>query len=210
MTEPRDRVAPRPVLRSELLHDGMIWDVVRDTVDLGEAGTVRREYVRHSGAVAVIALDDGDRVLLLQQYRHPVRSELWEPPAGLLDVAGEDPWTAARRELAEETDLTADRWWVLADYLTTPGGNDERIRVYLVRGLRPVPEDERHDREAEERDMVARWFPLDEVVEAVLAGQVRNPSTVVGVLAAAAAKARGWSGLRPADAALPGAISPEG
>ncbi|WP_250446151.1 NUDIX hydrolase [Actinotalea sp. C106] len=203
MTEPQDRLAPRPVLRSELLHDGMIWDVVRDTVDLGDSGTVRREYVRHSGAVAVIALDDEDRVLLLQQYRHPVRSELWEPPAGLLDVAGEDPWTAARRELAEETDLTADRWWVLADYLTTPGGNDEHIRVYLVRGLRSVPEGERHDREAEERDMVARWFPLDEVVEAVLAGRVRNPSTVVGVLAATAARARGWSGLRPADAALP-------
>ncbi|MBC7290065.1 MAG: NUDIX hydrolase [Actinotalea sp.] len=178
----------------------MVWDVVRDTVDLGEPGTVRREYLRHPGAVSVIALDDQDRVLLLRQYRHPVRQELWEPPAGLLDVPGEPLQVAAARELAEEADLVAGRWWTLADYCSSPGGSDEALRVFLARDLTPVPEHARHTREAEEHGMPARWVPLDEAVGAVLAGRLHNPSAVIGVLAAAAARARGWADLRPADA----------
>lgn len=187
----------REVLDSQVVHDGLIWDVVRDTVDLGEAGSVRREYVRHPGAVAVIALDDDDRVLLLRQYRHPVRHELWEPPAGLLDVPGEDLQAAAARELAEEADLVAGSWWVLVDYLSTPGGSDEGLRVFLARDLSPVPEHARFTREGEELGMVLRWVPLDEAVAAVQEGRVRNPSTVAGVLAAAVSRAQGWSGLRP-------------
>ena len=191
-----DAPAERALLGTELVHDGMIWDVVRDTVDLGGSGTVRREYVRHPGAVAVIALDDEDRVLLLRQYRHPVRQELWEPPAGLLDVPGEDLQAAAARELAEEADLVARSWWVLADYFSSPGGSDEALRIFLARDLAPVADGARHVREAEERDIVPRWVPLDEAVEAVLSGAVRNPSTVVGVLAAQVSRSRGWAGLQ--------------
>lgn len=194
----RDEAAERPVLDSRVAHEGIIWDVVVDTVDLGDQPPVRREYVRHPGAVAVVALDDDDRVLLLRQYRHPVRAELWEPPAGLRDVAGEDLRATAERELAEEADLVAGRWWVLTDYLTSPGSSDEAIRVFVARDLAPVPEDRRHVREDEERDMEVRWVPLEEAVTAVLAGHVRNPSAVVGILAAAAARARGWRDLRPA------------
>lgn len=195
-----DVAAPREVTDSELLHDGMIWDVVRDTVDLGAAGTVRREYVRHPGAVSVIALDDDDRVLLLKQYRHPVGQELWEPPAGLLDVPGEPLRAAAARELAEEADLVAARWWTLVDYRSSPGGSDEALRVFLARDLSPVPEEDRHTREAEEHGMAVAWVPLSDAVAAVLEGRLHNPSTVIGVLAAAAARAQGWDGLRPADA----------
>lgn len=198
MAPPEDVRVDRTVLDSRVVHRGMIWDVVRETVELGEAGTVTREFVRHPGAVAVIALNDDDEVLLLHQYRHPVGAELWEPPAGLLDVPGEDPRAAAERELMEEADLVAESWWVLVDYLSTPGSSDERLRVYLARGLSDVPHAERHEREAEEAGMVARWFPLDDVVDAVLAGRLRNPSTVNGVLAAAVNRARGWTGLRPA------------
>ncbi len=199
MTSPplADVPVERPVVHAETVHDGMVWDVVRETVELGEAGTVRREFVRHPGAVAVIALDDDDRVLLLKQYRHPVRSELWEPPAGLLDVPGEDLRDAAARELAEEADLVAGSWWVLLDYLTSPGGSDEAIRVFLARDLRPVPDEERHVREDEESDMELRWVPLDDAVAAVRAGAIRNPSAVSGVLAAALARSDGWAGLRP-------------
>jgi 8-oxo-dGDP phosphatase len=197
---PVDLAAPREVVHSELLHRGMIWDLVRDTVDLGDAGTVRREYVRHPGAVSVIALDDDDRVLLLRQYRHPVGQELWEPPAGLLDVPGEALQAAAARELAEEADLVAGRWWTLVDYASSPGGSDEALRVFLARDLRAVPEEERHLREAEEHGMPVAWVPLDEAVHAVLQGRVHNPSAVIGVLAAAAARSRGWADLRPADA----------
>lgn len=188
----------RPVSESRVLHRGMVWDVVSETVDLGAAGTVTREFVRHPGAVSVIALDDDDRVLLLRQYRHPVRAELLEPPAGLLDVPGEPPLAAARRELAEEADLVAGAWWLLTEYLSSPGGSDEALHVFLARDLSPVPDDERHVREAEEADMTAVWVPLDDAVTAVLGGRLRSPSTVIGVLAAHAARSRGWTDLRPA------------
>jgi ADP-ribose pyrophosphatase len=223
-----DRPDVRPVVETEVLHDGMVFDLVAERVALdgdgdgsadgtspdgasseggasrgGAPRVVRREFVRHPGAVAVLVLDDEERVLLLSQYRHPVRRELWEAPAGLLDMTGEDARVAAARELAEEADLTAARWDVLVDYFTSPGGSDEAIRMFLARDLSPVPDDARHQREDEERDMVARWVPLDEAVTLVLSGALHNPSTVVGVLAAAAARASGWTTLRPADVPWP-------
>lgn len=198
-----DVAAPRPVVTAATVHEGRIFDLRADTVDLGDGGVVTREYVDHPGAVAVVVLDDHDRVLLLRQYRHPVGRELWEPPAGLLDVVGEDPRAAAARELAEEADLCAARWDVLVDYYTTPGGSNEALRVFLARDVSPVPEEARFVREAEELDMEARWVPLDEAVAAVLSGGLHNPSTVVGILAAAAARATRWESLRPSDAPWP-------
>jgi len=194
---PSDHVAARPLTDHTLIHAGKIWDIVSDVVDLGPT-QVLREYVDHPGAVAIIAVDEQDRVLLVSQYRHPVRSELWEPPAGLLDVAGEPPVVAAARELAEEADLRADTWHVLVDFYTTPGGSSERIEVFLARGLHEVPEGERHVRIHEEADMVPVWVPLDDAVDAVLAGRLHSPTAVVGVLAAARARERGWDELRPA------------
>jgi 8-oxo-dGTP pyrophosphatase MutT (NUDIX family) len=148
-------------------------------------------------------LDAEDRVLLLRQYRHPVRSYLWEPPAGLLDVEGEDPQVAAARELAEEADLVADEWHVLVDFYNSPGGSTEAFRCYLARGLHEVPESERHQREHEERDMARAWVDLSEARDLVLGGKLHNPTTVCGVLAAAAARDAGWAPLRPADAPWP-------
>lgn len=199
----RDVVASRPVVRRELVHHGRIWDVVADDVDLGGGTVVSREVVDHPGAVAVVALDDDGRVLLLRQYRHPVGRELWEVPAGLLDVAGEPADVAAARELGEEADLRAARWDVLVDYYTSPGGSSEALRVFLARDLSAVPDAERHVREDEERDIELRWVALDDAVDAVLGGAVHNPSAVVGVLAAHAARAAGWSTLRPADSPWP-------
>lgn len=204
MSEPlTDRLAPRRVTGSETAFHGMVWDVARDTVDLGDAVEVRREYVRHPGAVGILALDDAGRVLVLQQYRHPVRHDLWELPAGLLDVDGEPPVEAARRELAEEADLLAERWHVLVDWFNSPGGSDEAVRVFLARGLSDVPDAERYAREHEEASMEAAWLDLDGARDAVLAGRLHNPTTVVGVLAAAASRDRGWASLRPADASWP-------
>ncbi|WP_436231927.1 NUDIX domain-containing protein [Cellulomonas cellasea] len=193
-----DLRAPRPVTEHTQIHAGKVWDVVGDVVDLGSS-QVLREYVAHPGAVAVIALDEDDRVLLLSQYRHPVRTELWEPPAGLLDVAGEPLVDAAARELGEEADLRAGSWQVLVDYFSSPGGSDERIVIFLARDLSPVPDDERFAREDEEADMVPVWVPLDEAVEAVLGGRLHSPTAVLGILAASAARDRGWSTLRAAD-----------
>jgi len=199
----RDVVVDRTVQQQELIHRGMVWDVVRDTVDLGAGGVVRREYVRHPGAVCILALDEADRVLLLRQYRHPVRMALWELPAGLLDVDGEGPLVAAARELAEEADLQAGRWDVLIDWFNSPGGMNEALRCYLARDLSAVPEELLHTRTAEEIDMPLRWVPLDEARHAVLTGQVHNPGAVVGILAACAARYAGWTTLRPADAPWP-------
>jgi ADP-ribose pyrophosphatase len=191
-----DRAAQHPVVEHTLLHRGRVWNLVSDTVDLG-ASQVVREYVDHPGAVAVIALDDDDRVLLLSQYRHPARAELWEPPAGLLDVEGEPPAAAAVRELAEEADLRAASWWRLVEFFTSPGGSAERIVVFLARDLTPVPDDERFERVDEEAGMVPVWLPLDDAVAAVLTGRLHSPTAVSGVLAAAAARARGWDTLEP-------------
>lgn len=195
-----DEPAALPGGDPELIHEGYIMDLVAREVDLGAGGRVRREYLRHPGAVAVVALNDDGEVLLLRQYRVPVAAYLWEVPAGLLDAPGESLVAAAQRELAEEADLRATTWHTLADYATSPGGSDERIRVFLARGLSEVPEDQRHQREAEEFGMQQRWVGLDDAVDAVAEGRVHNPSTVIGVLAARTARSRGWAGLRPADA----------
>ena len=199
----RDEIGRRPVRTSEVVFSGRIWDVRRDVVDLGAAGEVTREYVDHPGAVAILALDDDDRVALVHQYRHPVGMTLWELPAGLLDVKDEAPVAAAARELAEETDLVAGRWDILIDWANSPGGMSEMLRCFLARDLSAVPDGDRHVREAEEHDMVLGWFPLDQVRDAILAGDLHNPSLVVGILAACAAREVGWSTLRPADAPWP-------
>nr|WP_240644107.1 NUDIX hydrolase [Antribacter gilvus] len=195
-----DTIAPRPSRRLAVPFQGRIVDVITDEVDLGTAGVVRREYVSHPGAVAVVALDDQDRVLLVRQYRHPVGAVLWELPAGLLDVDGEEPHVAAVRELVEEADVMGATWNVLADLLPTPGGSNEAIRVYLVRDLAPVPEDERHVREAEEAEMVVVPVPLEEAVQLALAGKLHNAAAVTGILAAAIGQASSWTTLRPVDA----------
>jgi 8-oxo-dGTP pyrophosphatase MutT (NUDIX family) len=198
-----DSFAPREVRERETVYKGLVWDIVRDTVDLGEGGVHQREYVEHTGAVGILALDDEDRVLLVEQYRHPVGMTLWELPAGLLDVEGEAPLHAAQRELAEEADLRAERWDVLIDWFNSPGGSTEALRLYLARGVSGVPEAERHQREAEELGMTPHWVPLDEARDAVLAGALHNPGAVVGILAASEARALGWRTLRPADAPWP-------
>lgn len=200
-----DEPVDLPLLASERVFDGRIWDVRRDTFELGGA-PLAREYVDHPGAVAVLALDDADRVFLIRQYRHPVRTRDWEIPAGLLDVAGEDPLLAAQRELAEEGDLVASEWSVLADFFTSPGGSDEAIRIFLARGI--TPSAEAFAREAEEAHMETRWVVLEECVDAVLARRVQNPSLAVGVLAAHASRAGGWQSLGASDAAWPGRSRP--
>jgi ADP-ribose pyrophosphatase len=205
-----DRRHGLPVVSSEVAMHGLVWDVVRDRVDLGDAGQVVREYVRHPGAVAVAALDDEGRICLVQQYRHPVRTFEWEIPAGLLDVDGEAPHVAAARELHEEADLTARRWHVLADYVASPGGLDEALRIYLARDLEPVPEHERHERDGEELGMPVRWVRLEEVRDAVLAGRVHNATVVIAALAAMAARDADWATLRPVDADWPGRPAPRG
>lgn len=202
----RDRRDPRPVIRREIPYRGMVWSVQRDTFDLGEGGVVQREYLEHPGAVIAIPyreVQGRPQILLINQYRHPVGTFEWELPAGLLDVAGEPAQAAAARELAEEVDFVARRWDTLVDFYASPGGMNEALRVFLARDLSAVPAEQRHAREAEERDMPTRWVDLEDAVEAVLGGRVNNAGAVVGVLALSAARERDWATLRPADAPWP-------
>jgi 8-oxo-dGDP phosphatase len=199
----QDVPADYDVSASELVYrSGHVIDVHRDTVVMPAGGTATRDVVWHPGAVGIIALDDDGRVLLLHQYRHPVRQLLWEPPAGLLDEPGEDPLETAKRELFEEAHLRADRWDVLLDVFTSPGMSSEAVRIYLARSTTPA-DGPRHAGEHEEADMPVEWVPLDEAVRLVAGGALHNPLTAMGVLATAAARDQGWSTLRRADAPWP-------
>jgi ADP-ribose pyrophosphatase len=172
---------PAEVVASARVYEGRVWDIRRDRFRFG-GDEIERDYVDHTGAVAVLARDADGRVLLINQYRHPIRSRDWELPAGLLDVVGEDPLAAAQRELAEEADLVAEQWSELLMFATSPGGSDETIRVYEARGLSVAPE--AFARTEEEAELVLRWVPLAEVVEAALAGRIHNSILLVAVLAA--------------------------
>jgi len=194
-----DVVAPRPVLARHERFEGRVWDLVSDEVDLGHA-RVTRDFVQHTGAVVIVALNENAEIYLLRQYRHPVGVECWEPPAGLLDIFDEPPVEAAKRELYEEADLTAARWHVLVDFFPSGGGSSEAVRVFLARELAAVPEAERHVRTDEERDMVGAWVPLDEILTAIAAGRLHASSLVVGAMAVDLARRVNWSTLRPADA----------
>lgn len=188
-----------PIVERHPAFRGRIWSVVRDRVKIGDHESIR-DVQEHPGAVAVIALDDEDNVLLIRQYRHPVAMYLFEPPAGLLDVDGEPPWQTARRELAEEGGIHAEQWDVLVDVFNSPGGSSEAIRVYLARDLTALPTGRSHTGEAEEAHLPQVWLPLEDVVTLILDGSIGSPPAVAGVLALAALRARGMQGLRPVDA----------
>ncbi|MFC4110612.1 NUDIX domain-containing protein [Micromonospora zhanjiangensis] len=182
---------------------GPLFSVFTDEVTMPGGSVAERDYVRHVGAVGVVALDDAGQVVLVRQYRHPLGRAIWELPAGLIDKAGEELPDAARRELAEEVDLLAGRLDLLVDMHTSPGYSDERIRIFLARELSDVPPDRRHERSGEEATMQVHRFDLDDAVAMVLAGEITNAACVAGLLAAARARDTNWTPLRPPTAPLP-------
>ena len=195
MTEPHEY----RVLASETVFEGHVFSLHRDTVAMPGGGDSVRDVVRHPGAVAVVALDDADRVLLLRQYRHPVGRYLWELPAGLRDADGEPPLETAKRELAEEAQLAAGRWSLLTTHFSSPGFCDEMVLVYLAEELTDVDRPEGFVVEHEELDMTLERVPLADAVQRVFDGDIRNSSAVAGILAAAQVRA-GQPRLRPVDA----------
>lgn len=170
------------VTSSRTLHVGAIVALRRDEVTMPGGRVAAREVVEHPGAVAILALDERHRVVLIEQYRHAVARRLWELPAGLLDRPGEDPAETARRELVEEVGLAAADWSVLVDVVTSPGFADESVRVFLARGLsvadRPAGDDD------EESELRIQRVGLDEAVRRVLAGEIVNGPACSGLLAA--------------------------
>jgi 8-oxo-dGTP pyrophosphatase MutT (NUDIX family) len=187
------------VLASEEIYAGRVISLRRDTVAMPGGGAGVREFVHHPGAVGVLALDDEGRVVMLRQYRHPIGEYLWELPAGLRDVDGEPPLETARRELAEEAQLAAQRWSLLATTYSTPGFCDEMVLIYLAEGLSEVSRPDGFTVEHEELDMTLVRVPLAAAVQQVFDGTIRNSLAVIGVLAAAQAMS-GAPRLRPVDA----------
>jgi 8-oxo-dGDP phosphatase len=182
----------------DVIYEGRMITVHRDTLRTGDGDTVVREVVDHPDSVAVVALDDSERVLLIRQYRHPVGDFLLELPAGLCDHPGEPALAAARRELAEETGMAAARWRTLVDMYPSPGMTGERVRVFLARELTPSADGQHRD--ADEGELPVSWMPLAESVRRVYAGEITNGLAVAGLLAAAGARTSGYADLRESDA----------
>ena len=173
------------VQHQETVFQGAIWDIQRDTFRMTDADQpLTREYITHPGAVAIVAVDDQQRVAMINQYRHPVGQDCWEIPAGLLDIEGENYLATAQRELAEEADLQAADWSVLVDHYPSAGSSAEAIRIFLAQGIEELPAEQRHKREAEEAHLILRWVPFDQALNAVLTGDVRNVNAISGILAA--------------------------
>jgi ADP-ribose pyrophosphatase len=194
------------VLASTHHFRGRVISLRTDELRMSDGTVATREIVEHPGAVGVVALDEDDQVVLVNQYRHPVGRYLQELPAGLLDVPGEPALLAGQRELKEETGLAAAEWHVLIDLFTSPGMTNEAIRVFLARGLADAP-GEQFVPEHEEITLTVSRVPLDEAVARAMRGELTNAAAVAGVCAAAAARADGWRALRPADA--PWSVRPE-
>lgn len=197
-----------PVQNHSVLGTGRITSFVEDAVTTPDADTIRRQFLTHPGAVAVVAWREStDEIAVLRQYRHPVGFELVEIPAGLLDIEGEDWLLSAQRELAEEIELAADRWDVLVDVFTTPGSSAESLRIYLARDVKPASRPEGFLLEGEEAHMTWSWEPRQQVVDEILAGRCQSPSLVTGVLALETARLAGrLDELRPVSAPWPARV----
>jgi 8-oxo-dGDP phosphatase len=176
------------VVQSTERFRGPIFRVVTDQVTMPDGQVVDRDIVDKKGAVGVVALFDDGRVVLVRQYRHAVRQYLWELPAGLIDVEGEELPDVARRELIEETDLRAGHVEHLIEVYLSPGFTNEKITLYLATRLSAVADGDRHVRQAEEADMQVRILPLSEAIEMIMKGEITNAASVAGLLAASHAR----------------------
>ena len=167
------------ILSSREVFRGPIFSVYTEQVLEPTGVTARRDIVRHSGSVVILAVNgesSNPSILLERQYRHTVRDYLWELPAGRIDE-GESEAAAARRELLEETGFRATSWKRVLKYWASPGFVAESMALYLARGLRPGKAKPEEDEVIE-----VRFFPLQEAVSMVLRGAIRDSKTIAGVL----------------------------
>ena len=192
------------VKETRKLARGYVSSFIEEDIYTPTGDVMTRQWTSHPGSVAIMALDEQDRLAMLQHYRHPVAAKCWEFPAGLLDIAGEDPLDAAKRELAEEAQLKAEQWNVVVDWYVNPGASQEQARIFLAQGLSKTELPAGFELLDEEADMKLSWVPFDAVMQGVLAGRINNPSVVIGCFAVAQARCSdSLNQLRPGDAPWP-------
>jgi ADP-ribose diphosphatase len=167
------------IISSRVSYKGPVFSVTTDHVEEPGGVTARRDVIRHSGSIVVLAVDGSasdPQVLLERQYRHAAGQMMWELPAGRIDD-GEKELVAARRELLEETGYTAQRWKKIMHFYVSPGFLDETMTIYLAQGLKPgIAQPEEDER------IAVRFFPLSRTVQMVQSGLIRDAKTVAGVL----------------------------
>jgi len=167
------------VLSSRTVYRGPVFWVTTDHVQEPGGVRARRDIIRHSGSVVVLAVEESHsapRVLLERQYRHAAQNYLWELPAGRIDP-GESELAAAKRELLEETGYTASRWRRILSFYASPGFVAETMAVFLATGLRPGPA------QPEEDEIIhKRLVPLPRAVKMVLNGTIRDAKTIASIL----------------------------
>ena len=166
---------------SECMFSGRLLHVFRDSVTLPDGSSSAREYIRHNGAVGIVAVDDNNNVIVERQFRYPFGKVITEIPAGKLDSAEEDHLAAAKRELREETGFTADNWYFLGSYYPAAAYSSETVWLYLAKGLHAG---------AQQLDagefLNYSFVPLDELVKDVLEDKIPDGKSQAGILRAAA------------------------
>lgn len=166
-------------LSSEKIYEGAIIDVVKDTVRLPDGKTSIREVVRHPGGVSVCAVDHDLNVYFVRQFRYPFGEVLLELPAGKLDKDGEEPASAAARELKEETGLVASDLVSLGQIYSSVGFCDEVIHMYMAVNI------EQQGQCLDEGEFVrVEKMPLATAVQMVLRGEIKDAKTVASLLKA--------------------------
>ena len=179
-----DPLAER-VVASEVVHRGRYMEFRVDTIERVDGSRGTRDIVGHPGAVAILAVDPSDRLLLVRQWRVAAGQALLEIPAGTLDVhdgVTEDPDEAARRELEEETGHRAASWRKLAAFWTAPGFASELMHLYLATGLTAVGDDEGRLSPDEDEELELRHLTIDEALARVETGEIVDAKTILGVL----------------------------
>jgi len=181
-----DRTDPlrERVVQTRLIHRGRYMEFRTDTIERVDGSRSTRDVVGHPGAVAIVALDDDGRLLLVRQWRVPADEALLEVPAGTLDIhdgVTEDPLEAARRELEEETGHRAASWRKLAEFWTAPGFATELMHLYLATGIEGVLGDDRLAPDEDEH-LELLQVPLDEALAMVERNEIRDAKTILGIL----------------------------